>query len=1031
MKIKNLFSKSIERTINPAVVVSKQDTETINTEIEEYVFTQDLIDNLYRFLYNFLFQQQDKTGIWINGYYGSGKSHFIKYVYYCLHPNTSEKAFDHFIKNVQDIGDPLSDATVPKINDLKRKIENSKIDTIIFNIDAVAGQKDDKEKITKIFYNQFNAFRGYNPTSIPLAFLLEKHLDELGVFNKFKKDIQGKFGKSWDTNATTLASLKLNDVLQIAKKYDTDLDIESLRSKLKDPDDITITDSLIPEFNQHLEKQPEDYKLIFIIDEISQYIGKNTNLLLNLQTIIEEIGSKCNNKIWIACTAQQVLEQLIDYTDIKGEDFGKILGRFETRVSLESQDAAYITQKRILDKDSSAIAYLTEFYSKNKDAISNQYVFLHDLYKGYEGRDDFLMAYPFVPYQFRLIADVFESFSNLEYVIKEVKDNERSVLAITHFTVKKFKDDDVGVFIPFDALFNELFSRNLTHHARRIIERAWSLNEVKSDLFAKKVVNALFMVANLSETKMLTFPPNIDNLTILLMDQPDSNRLELQNKIQKVLDKLVGKNIINEENGIYRFYKEDEIDVANLIQNTTLTLEDRLTALYEDVLRNKLNIQRKVSFGNNSFTLSLNVDNKEIFTKGDISLIITAYDNTETAIKAMQVHKHDLVVCIHEWFYKDESLRREFEQYVKTKKYIRQSFDSAIGTRKVTIEKFGSQNANKLRDLIKKFEIKFADTSFISANQVINPDEIKVKEPGKRFDEALQIHLKEIYKKNHLAPAKTNDELKKSAASKQTTIDKSLTEAEDLVNGHLDQFGGSITVDDAIKQFQQPPYGWKDTSTIDILLNLAKKNKRKFEWRNDPIDLVQFVGYALKSNERSALDILSIEEVGMDLIRDVRDAYRQIFNEDLRERNDAGVLFEEIKTRFSEKLKFYSDFDEKYYGTTPYGIHFHELVKIFKEFLDIRDPKKLFERVIQDQKINKENNDRCKDLVDFIKHQYKNYAAIKIFEEENRQNFASLDIAEKAKAETLNSYFKNEDLPSEKFPQIKKIYEELHAAFLS
>ena len=138
------------------------------------------------------------------------------------------------------------------------------------------------------------------------------------------------------------------------------------------------------------------------------------------------------------------------------------------------------------------------------------------------------------------------------------------------------------------------------------------------------------------------------------MNQPDSNRLELQNKIQKVLDKLVEKNIVNEENGIYRFYKEDEIDVANLIQNTTLTLEDRLTALYEDVLRNKLNIQRKVSFGNNAFTLSLNVDSKEIFIKGDIPVIITAYDNTEVALKAMQVHKHDLVVCINEWFYKIE-----------------------------------------------------------------------------------------------------------------------------------------------------------------------------------------------------------------------------------------------------------------------------------------------------------------------------------------------------------------------------------------
>jgi len=84
MKIKDIFSKPIERMINPAVVVSKQDEETITTEIEEYVFTKDLIENLYRFLNNFILQEQDKTGIWINCVFRTkyppipaGKSHLI------------------------------------------------------------------------------------------------------------------------------------------------------------------------------------------------------------------------------------------------------------------------------------------------------------------------------------------------------------------------------------------------------------------------------------------------------------------------------------------------------------------------------------------------------------------------------------------------------------------------------------------------------------------------------------------------------------------------------------------------------------------------------------------------------------------------------------------------------------------------------------------------------------------------------------------------------------------------------------------
>ena len=122
MKLRQIFSKDIERNINPAVVVSEQDKTTVQTEIEEYVFTPDLIDNLYKFLYEIFNQKNGKTAIWINGYYGSGKSHFIKYVHYCLNKDSSEPAFDHFINNAKDVAGEFSDATPSNIMQLKKKL---------------------------------------------------------------------------------------------------------------------------------------------------------------------------------------------------------------------------------------------------------------------------------------------------------------------------------------------------------------------------------------------------------------------------------------------------------------------------------------------------------------------------------------------------------------------------------------------------------------------------------------------------------------------------------------------------------------------------------------------------------------------------------------------------------------------------------------------------------------------------------------------------------------------------------------------
>ena len=93
MKFRDLYLKELDRTVNPAVSASDLDEATINVEIGEYVFTPEIINHLYKILSNIRKNEGSHTGIWINGYYGSGKSHFLKYVNYCLSPNHGADSF--------------------------------------------------------------------------------------------------------------------------------------------------------------------------------------------------------------------------------------------------------------------------------------------------------------------------------------------------------------------------------------------------------------------------------------------------------------------------------------------------------------------------------------------------------------------------------------------------------------------------------------------------------------------------------------------------------------------------------------------------------------------------------------------------------------------------------------------------------------------------------------------------------------------------------------------------------------------------
>ena len=1025
MKIREIFAKNIDRKINPAVVVTQQEKDIIKTEIEEYVFTADLIDNLYKFLNDLLFRTNGKTGIWINGYYGSGKSHFIKYAHYCLESETSEDAFNHFIENAEEHADSFSDATPSNISQLKNRITASEVDNIMFNIDAVSGQRDDPDKITRIILNQFNRFRGYNGKNIPLALLVEKHMDKLGKFDEFKKEINKQGNYNWDKEAAQLASLMLDTVLDVMMSIDDSLDRDSLRQKLKYPDDISIEGDLIPEFIDYLEDKPDDYRLIFLVDEVSQYIGTNTNLLLNLQTIIEEIGAKCGSRIWFVSTAQQTLDQVVGNSDITADDFGKILGRFETRISLESQQADYITKVRVLGKSSEGIGSLQKFYKKNKDAIENQFQFSHELYHGYEHVEEFNMSYPFIPYQFRLISDVFESFSNLNYVVKEVRDNERSVLGITHFTVQRYCDENIGYFIPFDAFFNEQFKQNLTHAARRIIERAINLEFVKNDKFAQRVVSVLFMVSNLTDTKKITFPVILDNLSILLMEEPDTNKLDLQRKIQNVLDELTNQNIIREEDGQYHFFKEDEIDVSAEVQNTVITSEGRLTALHDDIFSKMIQIQKKYGFGNNNFNLAISFGDKDIFNQGDVNVTFSFYDSEDISQKALGLSRNDLVFCLNDLL-NDEPLMSDFNRYVQTKKYIRQHYDSATGTRRKTLDNFATRNKNKLSEIQKKFENLFKTAPIISGQQVLKPGELTNSAPGARYQEALNLHFESIYKKHDLIKgfAGSNDELLKSAKDKQISAVKTLSHAEEAVNNWVSNSGDSVVLDEVIKHFAKVPYGWKDLSTIDVLIHLAQKDKRQFEWRNERIDLLAFYQKAIKRTERIAIVIKPVDEVDPKTIQQTVSDYKSIFNESLAEMGEPNRVHQEIVAKLSKKSGDFKSFAIDY-SREPFGKHFQNFVNSLNELSNTREPIRLFEK-LKDQKTTlKTLSDNCKELKEFIESQYSNYKVIKEFTQENDQNFTNLDEVHQKKAQTLHDYFNEDDIPSAAFPQIRQAYNEL------
>jgi len=1042
MLYKEIYARDINRDINPAVVVSNKDKETIEAEIKEYVFTKELIEKLYLIVDTVLNKTSGKSGIWINGYYGSGKSHFIKYVHYLLDINTTELAFEAFEKAVENEYDAMDagnnqDITVSNLRLLKKKAQSSNSDNIMFNVED---ETDDgnKERLTRIFLNMFNKFRGYNSNDIPLAILLEKQLDKKGVFDQFKSKVKEETGFNWATDAADAAAFQLDDILEIAKQFVPELDQKSLHAKISIPENykISINETLIPELQEFLKGKDKKYRLLFLVDEVSQYVGTNKEILLNFQNIIERVSNDCNNQVWIACTAQQTLDEVSfgtdGVTDVQDE-FGKILGRFDTRISLQSNDASYITQRRVLDKNSAGTEYLTNLYHDNKDYIDNQFKINHDLYKGYKSIDEFIIGYPFVPYQFKLIAHVFEAFQQLQFVIKQVKDNERSILGITHYTAKEHADAEIGGFMPFDAFYNKSLETNLTNRGYKAIQNALELTYVKNSPFAQRVVKVLFMISNLLENQRQTFPSNIENLGVLLMDALDQNKKELQKEITKVLNRLSDESIIREEKGSYFFFNEDEMDVQNIIKSQTLVLDDRFTT-FDSLFRPLINLSNKISFGQNDFKIAYAVEGREFLRNGDFNITVLLSDNTPLVQKALDVNKKEIIVAVNEWFTKDESLKKEFDWYCRTNKYLLSTNAGGTGDRSRTNENFKIRN-NQLKDrIVNSIKNNFADTRYISQNAILESSDVNGSTPADRLTNVIHAHLKGIYKNHDLSAgyARTQQELKKSVADTQVLIE-TLTPAEQMVHDFISLNNNQITVYDLIKHFEKEPFGWRFEALLDILVHLEKKKKREFKYKGEErYNRINFINKAVSTAERTSCEVISSEEIDQETLDNVILAYKNIFNETLageQIESDQNKLFETLKDRLSKKERLFSELESLYKKYT-FGSCFSKAKSEMSQLAHIADPKKLFRTINEDQEQLKELIDNVKAIEEFAINRVSKYNEIKTFVSVNNDNFKLLTQDDLEKVEKVNHFFTLED-PRKEFRHIVKAFEELQDAIKS
>lgn len=426
MIIKDMFAKPIDRDIKGVIKVGQDDSSNVKQELEEYVVTRELQKHFAEFFSNYkqgILGTTDKMGVWISGFFGSGKSHFLKILSYLLkNDKVDGKApIDYFIDDKK-----IVDNTV--LADMRLATSVS-TDVVLFNIDSKGetSGKQSKDAIVSVFLKVFNEMQGFCG-SIPFLADLERKLADDGKYDEFKQRFEDSFGSLWAEARNDFDFIQ-DDVVEVLVDMDF-MSEEAARNwceKAAEPYSISI-ERFADLVKKYIDKKDNNHHVVFLVDEIGQYIGDDSKLMLNLQTVTEDLGTACRGKAWIIVTSQQDIDSI---TKTKGNDFSKIQGRFDTRLSLSSANVDEVIRKRILEKNETGSKTLALLYDDKATVIKNLILFNDGVEKKlYSDRDNFSAVYPFIPYQFNLLGSVLTSIRTHGASGKHLAEGERSMLAL-------------------------------------------------------------------------------------------------------------------------------------------------------------------------------------------------------------------------------------------------------------------------------------------------------------------------------------------------------------------------------------------------------------------------------------------------------------------------------------------------------------------------------------------------------------------------------------------------------------------------
>jgi len=628
MKIGEIFETKITEKIEPVIKVGEvQDEKKLAAEIGSFVVTPHIEEYADAFLEHYtdtIRKQTTEIGVWISGYFGSGKSHLAKVL--------AQIAANHTLDGIP--ATKRFNARVPQSAERKKSIErslsllnNCETTVLAFNLNTLTDSRS--TPLPTLLLSQYYLSKGYSNNYI-FAKVIEAELDKLNKLEALHQEVEKGVGKSWSNiqaNPNFYRKHLYGAVCEIAPELFSTPDevAEALRNAEKGEifNIEFLIRTIIEDAKEREKEMGKPVRVFFVLDESGQWIEDQHGRLAQLQALVEEAAIQGQGKIWLLVTTHEDMGSVYKNAHALDSDFKKIEGRFRFKFGLTTENIELVLEDRIFKKTLNGKKEVESIYQGNAGVIRGMGD-LANVSQNLPACSDvnFVKFYPFFPYQIHLIPEIVKCLRARGGRSDSLSGSTRTLLAITQDVIRagrrNYLQASVGETVSFDEIYYNLLQEGeISADIRREISKIPSVVPAATDL-ASKLAEVLFLTGELNY-----LPKTTDNLARLLVADTSQDLTSLQPVIKAELEKLKKARIVARIGDEWEFLTGERRTFEEAVDTiaTQLKFQDREEGLSKLISTHILGFDT-IPFKGHDFQVRLSFDNKILVKHGHVDIRI-------------------------------------------------------------------------------------------------------------------------------------------------------------------------------------------------------------------------------------------------------------------------------------------------------------------------------------------------------------------------------------------------------------------------